>query len=113
MSEYPTEEELKVIEEWRIEKYEELPAHIASLWNYPEYAKETRPGIWVFATGGWSGNEELIGALKQNIAWNLLAWDSLYVSGGLLVIAIGKEAKEEMGKFHQEITNWAWGVVNE
>jgi len=105
---YPTEETLKIIKDWPFEEREKVLSYIAKAWHYPESAKEVRPGIWVFATGGWSGNESIIAALRSGVLWYLLSWDSLYLPGGLLIIAVGKSGKDEMERLRRYITKWAW-----
>ena len=106
---YPTDETLKAIETWDITQAVALPHYLASSWN-TTYGKveEVRPGLWTFATGGWSGNESLLAAMRQSVAWGLLHWDSLYLPGGLQVIAVSDAAKQEMDRLHGKITEWAW-----
>ena len=105
---YPTEETLKTIREWDIVEHATLPAFLAKAWKYPDSAREVRPGLWAFATGGWSGNESLLGAMHESLAWQILAWDSIYIPGGLQVIAVTDSAKREMEDLHHAITQWAW-----
>jgi hypothetical protein len=107
---YPAEETLEIIKQWDMNPstMKDLMAFIASAWHWDDMARETSPGLWVFATGGWSGNESLISALKQSQAWHILFWDSLYLPGGLLVIAITDEAREKLKELHSKITDWAW-----
>lgn len=107
MSDYPSEETLKQIEKWD-GKPDDLVRLIVQEWHWPERAKEVRPGVWTFSTGGWSGNESLISALYRSVVWHFLAWNSIYVQGGLLVIALSKEGKKEMEALHHYITEWAW-----
>lgn len=106
---YPTEAELLELKEWPIEQSATLIPRLAELWIAPYgSAEETRPGLWTFATGGWSGNEELYYAAKQSMAWHILFWDALYVPGGLIVVAITEQAKTLMQAKQSEITDWAW-----
>jgi len=73
---YPTEAALRRIREW---PYKDLPglfAFIADLWRYgddmAEQTEEDGQAVWRLHTGGWSGNEDIIAALRQNnIAWAL------------------------------------------
>lgn len=82
--EYPTEDELEVIKTWEGD-YNELMRYVEKLWAYPEYFNSKRsedeqtdaPQMWWWvSTGGWSGNEELIGALQSNQMFWLLHWVS-------------------------------------
>lgn len=106
---YPSDETLELIKKWPFETIKEVIPFIAEAWHYPDMAKEVRPGLWTFATGGWSGNECLFDSLTQNyIGSGRLHWNSLYLPGGLHVIALTEEAEKEMDKLFEYITKWAW-----
>lgn len=82
---YPTDEELKRIEEWPpSENYKEWFDFIHSIWTYADWAwreeekkhnelfrgKQVRQ--YSISTGGWSGNESIIEAMEKNwIAWTM------------------------------------------
>ena len=78
MTEYPTEQELKKIEEWDGKDIESFLAFIESLWHWPTYF--VRRGKKVIRlelhTGGWSGNEAIISALGN--AWGNMFWLSFW-----------------------------------
>jgi len=69
--EYPTEKELEIVKEWDILKngVGGLLEHIESIWWCPDWGFKLS-GKRVFRlelhTGGWSGNEDIIEALKSN-----------------------------------------------
>lgn len=71
---YPTEETLRLIEEWPHTDFEGLFAFIGAAWH--EAADFTRVGnAFELHTGGWSGNESIIAALERNaMAWLMCAW---------------------------------------
>jgi hypothetical protein len=52
------------------------------LWNggYGKVVTDPSATLIEFITGGWSGNEEVITAMKQNPLWRLL-WESSYRGG--------------------------------
>lgn len=81
---------------------------IASAWKYPDRAKETRPGLWVFSTAGWSGNENLLSALQSSFVWQIIGWNSIELPGGFLVVAINDTAKKDLDKMRDKIVQWAW-----
>ena len=108
MTDYPTDEELEKIRQWPMEAANDLPPYVASVWCYPESAQETSAGLWVFATGGWSGNEEILAAMRDSMAWYLLHWQHLYVAGGLIIVATNEEAKKKVETLRHYITQWAW-----
>lgn len=70
---YPTEATLQRIQEWPTDDLRGLLNFIRSEWNWDHYA--WREGEeYHFATGGWSGNESLIGALSCNVVAYSLCW---------------------------------------
>lgn len=107
---YPTEETLAKITNWDYKDREGVLRFLAENWYYEDSAIETRKGLWVFATGGWSGNEELIYALQENrVLWVYLT--SIYyihLSGGFYVFAITDEAQELLNKQKHKLVKWAW-----
>ena len=88
---YPTELTLKRIREWPCEHTAELLEYVRSLWTYKDYA--TKQGKrYRFATGGWSGNEDLIAALQENYLFWALCWQ-LSARGGLHIFKVLNETK--------------------
>jgi len=79
---YPTDETLDVISSWDCTDFYGLMEYIQQAWHWPEYCREVRPGLWRLVTGGWSGNEEIIGAIRCNAVWWLSYW-LLSKRGGL------------------------------
>lgn len=80
---YPTEDALNHIKEFPVTgSAKELLDFVRSLWNWDNMAGiEERPHpfkdgevehIMWFSTGGWSGNEDLIRALKSNFLGQML-----------------------------------------
>lgn len=68
---YPTEEELQRVREWdAIKDPKGLAVYLGEIWEFKEfgYAFTEEGGKWTLElhTGGWSGNEEIIGALHEN-----------------------------------------------
>ncbi len=83
---YPTDDALEVIEKWH---WDDVPGwfkFIEEIWSYPDrvkyferehdWKKETNRYVGL-STGGWSGNESIIHAMKQN---NLLWTVTWYMS---------------------------------
>lgn len=85
-SPYPSEVELSRIVSWATtysrQALETLFAYIEERWSR-DYGRWDREGdIITMATGGWSGNEELIAALRENfLVWSL-CWVSSHRGGG-------------------------------
>lgn len=78
---YPTEEELKIISEWDILKKDVsgLIEYIRERWMYSDCGYFDLKGKKVLklrlSTAGWSGNESIIGALKNNPLFWTLYWE--------------------------------------
>lgn len=92
---YPTEQCLEMIKKWPVNgnphEDKKLMDFIRPLWNWDKdfFVEEKKEdGIWyTLITGGWSGNESLIGALQDNNIFRLLYWE-LSERGGLFKFKI-------------------------
>lgn len=76
---YPTEETLQVITKWpQVDGYDALMNFVGKAWRWPDYISCTpMPGtgfIYECHTGGWSGNEDIVAALKANMLFWLMCW---------------------------------------
>lgn len=110
---YPTEETLQEIRQWKNENNQDaidLLRYIQAAWYYPDRAKD-KDGLFVFSTGGWSGNESLIQALQENSIWFYLCWNSTCLPGGFLCIATEPQAREELEEQINNLVRWVWKKV--
>lgn len=97
------------LKKWPIGLAEHLPAQMVKVWNKDiGRAEETAPGLFVFATGGWSENEKILGAVEQSEAWIVLEGNSLYLPGGLQIIATSDKAKAKLENLMDKVCDWAW-----
>lgn len=72
---YPDEEELKCIREWP-KDWEALMEYVKRRWWMPDWGwTEARKKTYVISTGGWSGNEDLIGAMHDNWIFWSMCWE--------------------------------------
>lgn len=90
---YPTEDDLKTIREWEFyqvegvsayDRYLEFMEFIKRKWWMPSWGwhtRDDRPGKYYISTGGWSGNESLISAMKQNWMFWHICWQMSRVGG--------------------------------
>lgn len=70
---YPTEETLEAIRSWPIERIPELMEFLKKAWWNPEWGWRQEGDTYYVSTGGWSGNESLIEALRSNaMMWRCL-----------------------------------------
>ena len=72
---YPTESTLERIKKWDFEDWSGLIDFITSTWHWPDYAIMGRKYLELH-TGGWSGNEDVICALQDNLMIWGLYWHS-------------------------------------
>ncbi len=98
---YPTEATLKRLETWPLSDSEGALRFMGSLWHFDGWGYSERlleaereviraedtDKCFRFATGGWSGNESLISAYKNNLLLNAFTW-RLTASGGLHIFSI-------------------------
>lgn len=77
---YPTEETLETIKNWDSKDgFRELLRFVETAWKWGDAYVETLEDkdentIILFHTVGWSGNEDLIFALKQNTLFWSMCW---------------------------------------
>lgn len=75
---YPEDEELETIKTWDHKKgWPALMEYVQSLWHWgPDYFHPQAhcEGRWEAHTGGWSGNESIIGALMENQLFWVMCW---------------------------------------
>jgi hypothetical protein len=93
---YPTDEEIACIEAWPYDDIAGLFAFVESCWWMPDFGvshdlspaerevvhAEDGDRYLRLATGGWSGNESIIGAMRRNVIVWSLTW-RLTSCGGL------------------------------
>ena len=69
MNEYPTDEDLNKVTSYPLKTYEDyryFAEYIENLWHYCGYY-QLKGNTLRLATGGWSGNESIIGAIHRNL----------------------------------------------
>ena len=91
---YPTEAELRKIRKWPYTDFVGLMEFIRSncWWPNGDSGWKQRGRRYRLATGGWSGNESVIGALSRNPMFDALCWQSSH-RGGLHIYHIPRIAK--------------------
>lgn len=72
---YPEESELKQIAEWPWQDISGLLAFVQPRWSYPD-RWWTVGDVLNLSTGGWSGNEDLVRAMQQNVMFWYICWIS-------------------------------------
>ena len=86
--EYPTVAELRKIHAWRFQQLDSFVKFMAYVQSVGQYWPSqsfgwTQRGRWYrIATGGWSGNEDLIEAMQKNWTFWSVCWQSSRRGGG-------------------------------
>jgi hypothetical protein len=92
--EYPTNGELKKIRNWPATDFHGLMEYIYERWNYADCGYWTQEGdVYHISTGGWSGNEDIVGAMMRNVVWWMMYWKSSKRGGHYIFCPIGTEAE--------------------
>jgi len=105
------EKDTQTIINWDYNDPEGVLRFMAERWRWEDWWGE-KDGLWVFATGGWSEHEMMIGALYESMVWRIqMAFYTLYVPGGLLVIGISDRAKKKVRRMCDKIIDQAWKEV--
>ena len=89
---YPDEQELQRIREWSLEDLAGLLQFVYGIWWASDWGWHQRERIFRVSTGGWSGNESIIGALQDNQMFWMLCWQESR-RGGHYVFEIPKALK--------------------
>jgi len=104
---YPSEEFLQSIENYDGRDVEGMLALIQEAWRMDDWALHPRPGIYVFATGGWSGNEDLINAFNKSMAGLIANCHSIQFVGGFYCFTTTPEAQKELEDIQDYVRDWA------
>ena len=71
---YPTTEELERIQRWPAADFWGLMRYVIGLWWHRKSASSEGLRACQLHTCGWSGNEDIIGAMQSNSQWWTLHW---------------------------------------
>lgn len=100
---YPTDDELKAIREWDVigdadEHRAKCAACFdyirANCWHFAEWGWSEDRGVYSISTGGWSGNEDVIEAMRENF----LLWSMTFKAkrvGGHYVFSVDSDVDVE------------------
>lgn len=82
MSDYPSESDLAKLREWPFDDPRGWLAFARELWWQPDWGWPNLEGH--IATGGWSGNEDIIAAMQGNYILWAQTWESSHRGGGYI-----------------------------
>jgi len=91
---YPTEKEEERIKTWPGDDAEALMEYVHNIWAYADWGWHQRGRWFRISTAGWSGNESIIGALRENFVFWSRCW-VLVRRGGHYVFELPEKKKEE------------------
>lgn len=94
---YPTEETLETIEKWDYISTGPVPLleYVVENWNYGIHESWFKAETFSLATGGWSGNEDVLEALRNNFLFWAMHWDSSH-RGGKVVFHLTRQQMKEL-----------------
>jgi hypothetical protein len=108
---YPTNKELKIIEDWDFTKQsvKNFLDFIKKIWNWANVGFYQLKGKRILRlelhTGGWSGNEDIIVAIQNNELFWLICWQKS-VRGGHYYFRIPlKSFRGETKKYNRPINS--------
>jgi hypothetical protein len=90
--EYPTGAEIRKIRTWRFQQPDSFTTFMAYVQSVGQYwpceegslsfGWKRRGRVYYIATGGWSGNEDIIEAMQKNFVFWSVCWQSSRRGGG-------------------------------
>jgi hypothetical protein len=90
---YPSEETLQQITDWPINDPHGWFEFIRRTWDSHYGTIREADGKINFVTGGWSGNESIISAMRENFILWTIHWVSIH-RGGLVVMELPKQTQQ-------------------
>ena len=95
---YPDTRELRKIRQWPYNDFFGLMEYVKDRWKYSDCGYWRKKGNkYRISTGGWSGNESIIGALRRNTMFWMMCW-RLSKVGGHYTFEVKKPAKKSPPK---------------
>ena len=86
--EYPTDEEIEQVKKWEFngpDSFELFMAFIRSIGHWwpleDPFGWQQHGRHFYVSTGGWSGNEEIIGAMQNNFIFWSVCWEEHHRGG--------------------------------
>lgn len=96
---YPSDESLEKVINWKVENdndFHDIMSFCKKLWYYPDYFRKDGD-VYRLATGGWSGNEDVIRAMQANHMFWIFYWDLSQRGGYYIFCPIRTRYHEEIG----------------
>jgi hypothetical protein len=86
--EYPDDEQILAIQKWQpmgqwsgSRPWLPILQLMSDAWNHDMGRVKQDGDVWTFCTGGWSGNEEIIGAIHKNFSAHSMLWIASFRGG--------------------------------
>jgi hypothetical protein len=120
---YPTKKILQTIKKMEVndsQTYHAFMEYVKDNWEFSEWGFHRDGDTYCISTGGWSGNEDIITAMKRNTMFWMLHWSEVrrgghYIFAPMTLENIDKLSKqnpfETINKLHKAIV-WALGYTD-
>jgi hypothetical protein len=98
MNQYPSDVDLQRIRQWYIsdiEDFRDLMSYIENIWVFGDWGFRQDGDTYQLNTGGWSGNEEIIQALRENTIFWIFYWEQSHRGGHYVFAPIPKPGDAE------------------
>lgn len=94
---YPEEEQLEKVKNWEVKNIEDFHAFMGYINEIVDWYIFTRKHdvLYSLSTGGWSGNEDVIGSMLENRMFWLMYWESSRRGGHYTFSPMGFEFPQE------------------
>lgn len=69
MTDYPTDDELQRISAWPLDDPLGWIDFVYGIWRWPDWGIHRTQRRLYLSTGGWSGNESIVEAMRTHILW--------------------------------------------
>ena len=96
IEEYPSDEVLEQIEAMPCDDFHKFMEFVHSHWRFAEWGWKCEGDIYYVSTGGWSGNESLLGAMSENFMFWSLYWQEARRGGPYVFSSLAYPAEKSL-----------------
>lgn len=86
---YPSDETLEEIKNADCQDFHKFMEMIEPHWEFADWGWRRDGEVYFISTGGWSGNEDIIQAMKENMIFWMMYWANSRRGGHYVFCASG------------------------